>query len=253
VSLPLWAAELARTFWSSAGEIEGFPRNLRRPIARALPLSIVLLPRLSVRAAIQWLQASGVICEFPGEDRPLRACLVARGGHGIALIDGSDEEREQAFSIAHELGHFLRDYWRRRQHLQNSLGMPALEVMDGLRPPTRDELLHALIRNVSLGFQVHLMERDGYGDVPAADIAYAEQDADRLAYELLAPAEHVLAGEEHGRRERLSSKLREFYGLPGVQASRYAEILLPTPRVDPLLLRLKTLTRPGLVAEGDHV
>ena len=104
MSVPLWASELARSFWTKAREPEPFPRNLRRSIARAIPLSVVLLPKLSVRAALDWLQNCGPVCELPGEDRPLRACLVARSGHGVALIDGSDNDAEQRFSIAHELG-----------------------------------------------------------------------------------------------------------------------------------------------------
>ena len=90
MSVPLWAADLAAGFWREAQEDEAFPRDLRRPIARALPLSVVLLPSLSVRAALELLRSWGMVCEFPGQDRLLRACLVARRGHGIALINGAD-------------------------------------------------------------------------------------------------------------------------------------------------------------------
>ena len=46
MSVRQWAAELARAFWAEAGAVESFPRSLRRAVARALPASIVLLPRL---------------------------------------------------------------------------------------------------------------------------------------------------------------------------------------------------------------
>jgi len=239
MSVPLWAAELARAFWEKAREPEPFPRSLRRPIARAVRLSIVLLPRLSVRAALAWLQNCGLVCELPGEDRPLRACLVARSGHGVALIDGSDGEDEQRFSIAHELAHFLRDYWSLRRRILKRLGGEALRVLDGERPPTPQERLHALLRDVPLGFHLHLMERDGEGNPLTSSIAQAEDDADRLAYELLAPAEHVLA-DTHDSRAAMTRRLREFYGLPGMQASRYANILMPPVKTDPLILRLRS-------------
>jgi hypothetical protein len=241
MSVPLWADELARAFWTKARVDEPFPRNLRRPIARAVPLSVVLLPKLSVRAALDWLQHCGLVCEISGDDRPLRACLVARRGHGVALIDGSDGDAEQRFSIAHELAHFLRDYWNLRRQILNRLGPAALEVLDGERPPTAQERLHALLRNVPLGFHLHLMERDGEGNPLTSSVAQAENDADRLAYELLAPAEHVLADDQPASMEALVCRLREFYGLPVVQASRYAAILLPPVKTDPLILRLRSV------------
>jgi hypothetical protein len=239
VTVPLWATELARAFWTRARQAEPFPRSLRRSIARAVPLSVVLLPRLSVQAALDWLRNCGLVCELPGQNRPLRACLVARSGHGVALVDGSDADAEQRFSIAHELAHFLRDYWVLRGRILKRLGPAALEVLDGERPPTAQERFGALLRDVPLGFHLHLMERDGDGNPLTPSIARAERDADRLAYELLAPAEHVLANATAGK-QALVRRLRDFYGLPGVQASLYAEVLMPTVRTDPLLLRLRS-------------
>jgi hypothetical protein len=241
VSVPLWASELAREFWEKARETEPFPRNLRRPIAKAVPLSVALVAKLSVRAALDWLQKCGMVCELAGEDRPLRACLVARRGHGVALVDGSDEEAEQRFSIAHELAHFLRDYWSVRRRICKRLGVAALEVLDGERPPSSQERLQALLRNVPLGFHLHLMERDSEGNPLTSSIAQAENDADFLAYELLAPAEHVLGNDRTVSNPALVRRLRDFYGLPRTQASRYAGILLPPTKTDPLLFRLKPL------------
>jgi hypothetical protein len=243
MNVPVWVAELAQAFWQKAQGTELFPRNLRRAIARAVGLSIVLLPSLSVRAALAWLQKCGLVCELPGHDRPLRACLVARNGYGVALIDGSDDDDEQRFSTAHELGHFLRDYWSLRQRVLNHLGSDALPVMDGERPATPQQRLHALLRKVPLGFDLHLMERDGDGNPVDARTAQAEDDADRLAYELLAPAEHVLGKPGPNSKRELERRLREFYRLPSLQASRYAALLLPQAKSDPLLVRLRTAMR----------
>jgi hypothetical protein len=240
MSVPLWAAELARLFWERARETEPFPRDLRKAIARAVPMAVVLLPRLNVAAAIDWLRHCGLVCELPGADRPLRACLVARKGHGVALVDGSDADDEQRFSIAHELAHFLRDYWSLRQQMSKRLGTAALEVLDGERPATSEERFYALLRSVSLGFHLHLMERDSKGNPATSSIANAEDDADLLAYELLAPTEHVVKDGLRGGKQVLVRMLREVYGLPGIQAARYANILLPPVRTDPLLLRLRS-------------
>jgi hypothetical protein len=192
-----------------------------------------------VRAALDCLKDYGIVCELPGEDRPLRGCLVARRGHGVALVDGSDPDAEQRFSIAHELAHFLRDYWRLRQNLMKRLGAAALQVLDGDRLATAQERLHALLRNVQLGFHVHLMERDGEGRPVTPSASNAERDADRLAFELLAPAEHVL-GQVYAGKEALKRILRDFYGLPSTQAAEYAGVLMPPLKTDPLILRLRS-------------
>ena len=147
-----------------------------------------------------------MVCEFPGQDRLLRACLVARRGHGIALINGADTDSEQRFSIAHELAHFLRDYWIIRKQASRKLGAKALEVLDGERPPTFEERLNSLLRNVSLGFHLHLMERTVTGNPTTVRIAEAEIDADRLAFELLAPLVTYL---------RMRSRRRETRWLKG--------------------------------------
>src|SRR5947209_7799628 len=110
---PFWVQELASAFWAEAGD-EAFPRSLRAPMARALPLSIVSLPDLRVRHIDGWLRRQSVLCALEAHDRALRACLVAFRGHGLIFLDGGDPLDEQRFSLAHELAHFLRDYQQPR-------------------------------------------------------------------------------------------------------------------------------------------
>ena len=239
MSIPIWAAELARVFWARARRTEPFPRTLRWSSCRAFRFSVFLLPELNLRAAMEWLKKCGIVCEVQGQDRLLKACLVARWGHGIAILDGDQGDDELRFSLAHEIAHFLKDYWILRQQICKRLGPAALEVLDGERSPTTDERFHALLRGVPLGFHVHLMERGQDGTVTSASTGEAEDNADRLAYELLAPADHVFADGTPTSNRALIEKLRVFYGLPGLQAARYARILLPPVHTDPLILRLK--------------
>lgn len=250
MSAPLWVTETAERFWAAAGEPEPFPRSLRRAALNALPLGIVLLPRLRLEGIRHWLERQGVSCALETPDRPLRACLVTRFGHGLVFLDGADPEDEQRFSLAHELAHFLQDCDRPRRLVAERLGPAALEVLDGLRPPRPEERAHALLAGVALRAQVHLMERTPDGHLPSARITAAERSADRLAFELLAPATELLpAGPGRSgapERRQLVARLVGEYGLPPVPAQQYAALLAPAPApVHPLLQRLRPDARWG--------
>lgn len=244
MNVPLWIADLVRAFWADAGVVESFPRGLRRPIVRALPVSIVLLPYLRLDGVREWLRQNGVVPRCDEADRPLRACLAAHFGHGLIFLDGTDSDDEQRFSLAHELAHFLRHYWQPRLRAFRYLGERIAAVLDGQRPPTDEERLHALLKNVPLGFHLHLMRRGPRREVLNTTVALAEEEADQVAYELLAPAAEVLARAgvvqgEVGRR-RLAELLQKDFGLLGEQAVDYSRLLLPPSWEDPLLRRLRS-------------
>ncbi len=244
MNVPVWAACLAADFWRDVNEADRFPRELRSSIPRALPLSIFLMADLTLFHIQGWLKENEVACDLGTANRRLRAGLIAWGGHGITFVDGRDADDEQRFSLAHELAHFLRDYWRPRSQVESRLGAAALEVVDGQRAATAEERFQSLLHFAPMGFRVHLLDRDADGAPATHDIAAAEEDADRLAYELLAPAEHVLANVPNWQdREALDDALLRTYGLPSTQALRYAAILHPpSRRSDPLLRHLKIFT-----------
>jgi IrrE N-terminal-like domain len=236
--LPLWVAELADHFWRAAGLIESFPRSLRRPILRALPVTVIALPALRLEAVRTWLRRHDKSVPESVSDRPLHACLMACSGYGLIFLDSDDADDEQRFSLAHETAHFLRHYLQPRQRIERNLGKRALEVLDGRRPPSEAERLHALLAAVPIGPHFHTLERDGGGRIVSGTIASHEEEADRLAYELLAPADEIARRIQGTDRAELVELLRQTFGLPEVHARGYAELLLPTPFVDPLLRRL---------------
>jgi hypothetical protein len=221
-----------------AGEPDpSFPRDLRQPISRGLPLSIVVLPRLRVVTMLRWLEQQGISAVLRLPDRALCACLVARFGYGFIFVDADISVDEARFSVAHEVAHFLRDYWWPRRRAAETLGEQILTVFDGLRSATSAERIHGLLREVQVGFHVHLMERDSHSGLPSAETDDAEQNADRLAYELLAPACVVAARTTN--YETADRLLRHVCGLPPAQASAYAALLFPPPTPpDALFVRL---------------
>jgi hypothetical protein len=235
----LLVLELAQRFWQRAGGEEPFPRELRRPLAYALPLGIVELPRLRPAALGRHLERRGLACRgLAAADRPLRAALVALAGHGFVFLDGTDPADERRFSLAHEVAHFLADYWWPRQRIERRVGPASLEVLDGRRPPTRVERIDAALGGLQLTAHVHLMERTPDGHVAGAAIDRAEQTADTLALELLAPAEQALSalGPAPADPARL---LAERFGLPPAVARRYAaQLIQPEPPAAAELRRL---------------
>jgi hypothetical protein len=223
----LLVLELARAFWQAAGEWEPFPRQLRRPIAMALPLGVVDLPRLRVAGLDDWLARHGLSCRSGVRDRPLRAALVAFAGHGLVIVDGLDPDDERRFSLAHELAHFLSDYWWPRARVARQLGPSSLEVLDGRRPATPTERIDAVLANVALGAHVHLMERTASGHHPGAAVTRAEQLADALALELLAPAALATPLVRAATADPVAVLVQRFDLPVAVAASYAAQLLAP--------------------------
>ncbi len=236
--VPLWVSELADGFWEAAGAPEPFPRALRRPISRALPMVVVSLPRLRLHDVLDWLRRHGIACPCTAADRTLHACLAAWQGWGYVFLDGEDAEDEQRLSLSHELAHFLRHYWHPRQLARAKLGEPIVDVLDGHRPPTRAECVQALLAAVPVGVHLHLLDRDHAGGLPVETVLAAEDEANRLAYELLAPADEVLRRVGRQQEHTLTELLRRDFGLPATHAARYGDILRPPVSDDPLLRRL---------------
>jgi hypothetical protein len=236
VSLPIWAAELAERFWAAAGPPQPFPRDLATPATVGLPVRVIGLPALRLDGVRDWLARCRVPCPSGEPDRPLRACLFTRAGVGFVFLDAADPPDERRFSLAHEVAHFLRDYDAPRRIAAARLGPGVLDVLDGLRPATVEERIHAVLRQVPVGPHVHLLRQDDDGEPRSPAEWAAEAAADRLAFELLAPAE-LLAGETD--RVAIMERLGVEFGFPPGPAAAYAAVLVPNPPGDPFVGRLK--------------
>jgi IrrE N-terminal-like domain len=238
VRVAVWAYHLAHEFWNTLGVEEGFPREFEH--ASAYPLTVKRLPGLTFGAIGAWLKRVEIVVNA-NPDRPLCGCLVATRGQAFLFVDAGDSADEQRFSLAHELAHFLRDVWRPRERVVRVLGAAAAEVCDDRRGATREERVSAALEGVDLGIQVHLLPRDADGR-PATDaIADAEDCADLLAFELLAPAAHLAqSGADALPAGELITRLATEYGLPRREAARYVAWLRPpAPQPDRWLRALR--------------
>lgn len=216
------SAAAAERFWQLVGFREPFPRNLEAVVALALPVSIIRLPRLTPATVVSWLRAAGVEWSLAVRPRPLRGCLIAHRGHGLIFVDGALPPDEVRVTIGHEVAHFLQHYaWRREQAITR-LGDTILPVLDGERPATPIERLSGVFQGVDLGPCTHLLDR-GPDGTPGQDVLGTEDEADLLAFELLAPASAVLASSRGKKRRR--ELLQAEFGLPPWAADLWARYL----------------------------
>lgn len=219
-------------FWLRYGKDNSFPRNIERLVALVLPLTIIKLPVLSMRAVENWLRQRGVPFRFNCHSRTIRGCLVAFAGRGLIFIDDADSEEEQRFTAAHEIAHFLVDYWFPREKAIQKFGPSIADVMDGLRGPTPSERFGAIIVNARIGIYADLMGRNE--DEPHnTDVWQIEDRADSIALELLAPQHTVLSsiditaiGSFSQRVEEVDRTLRARFGLPPSVSGSYSRSLL---------------------------
>lgn len=224
-------------FWSRAGTKEPFPRNLVHPAERALPVRIVHLTPLELWRIERWLWRRKTSFRFNCASREVRGCLIAFAGHGLIFADSSDPVEEQRFTIAHELAHFLEDYWLVRQRAIAKFGESITEVLDGVRSPTTHERLSAVLSGYSLGPRVNLMERDKEDSTGA--VWNSENHVDAVALALLAPADAVFSRVDISRTgylerfDRTRLVLQQEFGLPSAVATSYAKSLLASIRKGP--------------------
>src|SRR2546426_6779938 len=215
-----------------------FPRNLVLDLMMSLPMTVILLPAATTNAVRRWLADRGIEHEVSPGNRRLHGCLVAVGGKAIVFLDSDDDDKEQRFTLAHEIAHFILDHLVPRLRATTAFGERIRPVLDGEREPTQEEMLSAVFERVPLGMHVHLMARGAHGEVCNWSVEESEQRADRLALELIAPSQcataslrDVLDEPDNSQdlalqRDQAAHHLSERFGLPLHAAASYADLLL---------------------------
>jgi len=231
-SSTVYIENMAQEFWTLAGGPPDYPCDIENAITFTLPLEVVDIPKLQVHDIQAWTYRTRTAHDILGRDRRLHGCLLADRGEGVIFYDADDPLDEQRITLAHELAHFLVDYQAPRERAVSIFGPAILPVLDGDRPATNVERLHAVLSTVHLGRMSHIMERPDEG-LPSNAVLDIEERADRLALELLAPASLLQAQMQqatvHGFKERLTFLTRHLltiHGLPAHIASSYARYVL---------------------------
>ena len=232
----------AESFWQRVGSIEPFPRTLEQAIMLALPVTIIKLSMLHLATIEHWFRQRQVAYQFPCENRRVRGCLVAYCGQGLIFVDQTDPPGEVRLTLAHEAAHFLEDYLIPRLEAIKRLGPEIIEVLDGLRAPTVKERVHALLASVPLAVYHRYMERGAKGELTLSAVWDAEDRADRLALELVAPSDDVLQQTRltqpryQERRTEMVRVLTTTFGLPTDLADLYGRGLLQSSGKGPSFL-----------------
>lgn len=150
------------------------------------------------------------------------------------FVDGSDPHDEQTMSLAHELAHFLLDYFLPRDQAVRAFGPSILAALDGDRQLTDAEKLSAVLQGLTLGVYTSLWLRGPTGIARDSRVIAHEDAADALALEILAPRREVVARTktplEQSRYGLVAQVLRTDFGLPVAAADTYARLLCATAK-----------------------
>jgi Zn-dependent protease with chaperone function len=165
--------------------------------------------------------------------------MVADRGWGVLFYDSQDPEPQQRFTLAHEVAHFVLEHSLPRARARRAFGQDILPVLDRQRAPSAHESLFLMLERIPFGVQVRLMERNDSNEPCTAKAMEAEHRADRLAFELLAPAREVLPLLRRLSRQEVEAELISRFELPRREARSYVRCLLAqAPARRPFFLNL---------------
>ncbi len=225
-----YIASIAREFWRQAGIKPNPPYDIQGAVSLILPVDIVCLSELSIKRIEQWLKNRSITISIGFGDRSLHGFILTFKGSGFIFINGTDPEDERRYTIAHEVSHFILDYKIPRERAIKKLGIGILEVMDGFREPTYDERIDGVLSAVFVSPYMHLLEKSDDGSFIDLRVLDAENDADLLSLELLAPSAKIIREVKKEKRKQVFAKfkdqcltiLTDKYGLPELISDEYA-------------------------------
>ncbi|MFE8595442.1 ImmA/IrrE family metallo-endopeptidase [Archangium violaceum] len=192
-----------------------------------LPIRLVAIPGLTCGMARDWLDSKGrAHGGLPRTSRRLHGCMVAHAGKGVLFYDEQDTALQQRFTLVHEVAHFVLDHHLPRVRAFRSLGEEIRPALDGTQARAPHEALFLTLQRIPSGAQVRFIDRNSSGDPCTGKTMESELRADRLTYELLAPAREALPLVRDLGRQEAECELSSRFGLPMREARAYVRLLL---------------------------
>lgn len=223
---------IAKDFKLKAGIKNSIPYDISGAVSLVMPIDIISLSELSLSKIQQWLNDREILFTTEVDNRLLHGFIIIFKGNGFLFVNGTDSEEDRRFTIAHEVSHFILDYQLKRNRAIKKIGIEILEVLDGYRQPTIDEQIDGVLLSVDVTPFTHMVEKDGDGSFESLKNFNAENNADTLALELLAPSQAVIKEiKSKGKlnyslfKEDCYNLLVEKYKLPENISEQYSGVL----------------------------
>lgn len=223
----------AAAFWDAAEMRSHSTRDIALAATTVLPLEVVRLDNLNVRRVEEWMRMQNLFCNLSDRNRLSHGLLVVLRCNGWIFLEGNDDERTRQFTLAHEVAHFLHHHQYPLDHAVRKFGPDVLDIFNGHRGPTHRERIVSALARVDLTPYVHLFPRSESPTASLEPRRKAEEQADSLALELLAPAREVVKTlQEQGAigdygtcMSTANALLNDIYQLPELIARDYARRL----------------------------
>ncbi|HYO69302.1 MAG TPA: ImmA/IrrE family metallo-endopeptidase [Archangium sp.] len=214
--------------------------ELLEKIRMVLPIGLVAMPGLTCGMAREWLDSKGrAHGGLPRTSRRLHGCMVAHAGKGVLFYDDQDDALQQRFTLVHEVAHFVLDHHLPRDHALRTLGEEIRPALNGTHARAPHQALFLTLQRIPSGVQVRFIERNASGDPCTGKAMESELRADRLTYELLAPAREALPLVRNLGQQEAERELASRFGLPMREARAYVRLLLARqPSRRPFFLKL---------------
>lgn len=184
---------IAREFWLTVDQEyrDGF--DIVNAIDTSVFINLRRIKELSLKKLEEWLKEMTDQEEFNIDDRHLHGALIIKGPSIFMFVEASEDEVQQRFTVAHEVSHFLLDYHLPKERAILALGKEIEDVLNGNLPPSNIQRTLSAIKGVDIAPYSFLIEKTGNGSFENWSNFNAENEADYLALELLAPRARVIS------------------------------------------------------------